>query len=135
MASGHRQVDHTADLALELWADDVPGLLVEAARAVLAILTDGATLASEAERPIELEAFDDEDRIVRWLNEVIWLALGAGFLVTDAALECTADGLRGQLKGSLDAAAIVTEVKSATYHDLVLVRDASGVRARVVLDV
>jgi len=135
MPSGHRSIDHTADLALEIWADDLPALLVEGARAVLEILTDHATLTAVAERTIELDAIDDEDCLVRWLNEVMWLALGEGFLLVDADLERTEVGLRGRLRGSLDARALVTEVKSATYHDLALVHGPTGVRAQVVLDV
>jgi SHS2 domain-containing protein len=135
MPSGHRPLEHTADLALEIWADDLPSLLVEAARALIEILTDGATLVPMAERPIEVDAIDDEDRLVRWLNEVIFLALTEGFLVVDADLEPTPAGLRGHVRGSIDARTIVTEVKSATYHDLALTRTEQGLRARVVLDV
>ena len=135
MPSGHRPIDHTADLAIELWADDLPALLAEGARALVEILTDGATLVATAERPIELDAIDDEDRLVRFLNEVVWLALGEGFLVVDATLEPTPTGLRGHVRGSLDAGKIVTEVKSATYHDLTLTRTPEGLRAQVVIDV
>lgn len=135
MTSGHRSIDHTADLALEIWADDLPALLVEAARALIEILTDGAKLEAIDERTIELDAIDDEDRLVRWLNEVLWLALGQQFLVVDADLEITPAGLRGRVRGSLDARAIVTEVKSATYHDLALTRTPTGLRAQVVIDV
>ncbi|HWB73301.1 MAG TPA: archease [Nannocystaceae bacterium] len=135
MTSGHRSIDHTADLALEIWAPDLPALLVEAARALVEILTDGAKLEAVDERTIELDAIDDEDRLVRFLNEVIWLALGQQFLLVDAELELTPTGLRGRIRGSLDARAIVTEVKSATYHDLRLTRTNEGLRAQVVIDV
>jgi SHS2 domain-containing protein len=135
MPPGHRAIDHTADLAFELWADDLPSLLAEAARAIVEILTDHATVPSTDRRSIELDAFDDEDRLVRWLNEVIWLALGEGFVVADAALESTETGLVGLAFGTLDPALVVTEVKSATYHDLTLVRERDQLRARVVLDV
>jgi SHS2 domain-containing protein len=135
MTAGHRSIDHTADLALEIWADDLPALLVEAARALIEILTDGATLEPADFRTIDLDAIDDEDRLVRFLNEVIWLALGQQFLLVDAELEITPTGLRGRIHGSLDARAVVTEVKSATYHDLKLVRTNDGLRAQIVIDV
>lgn len=135
MTTGHRSIDHTADLALEIWAPDLPALLVEAARALIEILTDGAKLEAVEDRTIELDAIDDEDRLVRFLNEVVWLALGQQFLLVDADLELTPTGLRGRVHGSLDARSIVTEVKSATYHDLTLTRTPEGVRAQVVIDV
>ena len=59
-----------------------------------------------------------------------------GFLVNDATLEITPDGLRGQVRGRSNARdAIVTEVKSATYHDLVVRNDGGRWFARVVMDV
>lgn len=134
--SGHRQIEHTADLAFEIWAADFGELLSEAARAVVAVITDGHPPMGADRRDVEISAIDDEDRLVRWLNEVLYLALVDGFLVVDAALERTQAGLRGRVLGKADARdAIVTEVKSATYHDLVVRRDGDGWVARVVMDV
>ena len=134
--AGHRQIEHTADLAFELWADDFGGLLAEAARAVVAVLTDGRAPAGTDVREVELAAFDDGDRLVRWLNEVLYLAIVQGFLVNDATLAITPDGLRGQARGCSGARdAVVTEVKSATYHDLVVRNDGGRWTARVVMDV
>jgi SHS2 domain-containing protein len=135
LMSGHRAIDHTADVAVELWADDFAGLLAEGARAIVELLTDGADVAGSDERTIELEGQDDEIRLVRWLNEVIWLATGEGFLVVDATLERTADGLRGRARGRCDATLVTTELKSVTYHDLAIVHDAGQLRARVVVDI
>ena len=134
--AGHRQIEHTADVAFELWGASFAELLAEAARAVVAVLTDGRTLAGDARRDVELAAFDDADRLVRWLNEVLYFAIVEGFLVVDATLEPTPDGLRGQVRGRSDARdAVVTEIKSATYHDLVVRNEGERWFARVVMDV
>ena len=134
--SGHRQIEHTADLAFEIWGADFGELLSEAARAVIAVMTDAQSVRGVDRRDVEIEALDDEDRLVRWLNEVLYLALVEGFVVHDAALESTPAGLRGYAVGKADArASIVTEVKSATYHDLVVRRDGDRWMARVVMDV
>jgi SHS2 domain-containing protein len=134
--TGHRSLDHTADLAVELWAPDEPALLVEGARALVELLTDGARVHATAERAVELSALDPEDRLVRWLGEVLYLATVEGFLVGDATLELPASGLHGTVRGQPDAAELVrTEIKAVTYHDLRLERGPAGVRARVVFDV
>lgn len=136
MGAGHRAVEHTADLAFELWADDLPGLLVEAARAVVGVLTDGDIPTADAERTFSLDALDDEDRLVRWLNEVLYWALSEDFIVSDADIERTVDGIRGVARGRSDARdRIATEIKSATYHDLVVRHEPGCVRAQVVMDV
>jgi SHS2 domain-containing protein len=135
-STGHRPLDHTADLAIELWAPDEPALLVEGARALVELLTDGATVDGTTARVVALEALDAEDRLVRWLAEVLYLATTEGFLVCDAALELSGSRLRGTVRGQADAAErLVTEIKAVTYHDLRLERGPAGFRARVVFDV
>lgn len=139
--SGHRAIEHTADLAVELWAPDEPALLVEGARALVELLTEGAEVGADAEhmaeRTLELTAMDPEDRLVRWLSEVLYWATVEGFLVVDAALELLGGtGLRGRVQGQTNAEELLrTEIKAVTYHDLRLERGPAGVRARVVFDV
>ena len=134
---GHRFTDHTADIAIEAWAQSESDLLVEAARALIAVLTEGAQILATDHVKVRVEAMDPEDRLVCWLNEVLWLAIGSGFLLSDAELALEGNGLTATLLGEPNAAArILTEVKSATYHDLRLAREQSGrYVARVVIDV
>lgn len=145
---GHRPIEHTADVAVELWAPDEAALLVEGARALVELLTEGAGAPrageATAERTLALTAIDPEDRLVRWLAEVLYLATVEGFLAHDASLVLSGAlpgarpgaSLRGTLRGRPDAAALLrTEIKAVTYHDLRLERGPAGVRARVVFDV
>ena len=140
MASGHRQVDHTADLALELWAPDECELLLEGARAVIAVLTEDAAVTHTSAREVKISAVDREDRLVQWLNEVLYLAVTEGFLFGDAEITLQDGGLRATLRGEADAGArIATELKSVTYHELRLEpgsESPSGEwRAHLVIDV
>lgn len=138
-ASGHRWLEHTADLCLSVWADDEAALLHEAARALVDALTEGAALgdAEDATRDIEIDALDAEDRLVRWLNEVLYLATTEGVFVRDAELRLRgAGGLSGRVVGpGAGVAAVRAEIKSATYHDLHVRRADGRVVAQVVLDV
>lgn len=138
---GYRQVDHSADLAVELWAPSEEELLGEGARAVVDLLTGGAlTGAAEgtdpAERHIELHTLDPEDRLVQWLNEVIFAATTQGFLIRSAEIALRDGGLVATVRGEEDAGdKLTTELKSATYHDLHVQSGPDGWRARVVIDV
>jgi len=134
---GHRFVDHTADIAIEAWASSEEDLLVEAARALVAVLTEQAEVTGADRIELRLDALDPEDRLVRWLNEVLWLAIGKGFLIRDADIELLPNGLRASLVGRADAAdQLVTEVKCTTYHGLRLAQEEPGrYVARVVVDV
>ncbi len=133
---GHRQIEHTADLAFELWGTSLGDLLREGARATVEVLVDGVLPDGDDRREVQLAAIDDEDRLVRWLNEVLYLAIVEGFLATDADLRITDTGLAGEARGHADARdRVVTEVKSATYHDLVVREEGDRWVARVVMDV
>lgn len=133
---GHRQVEHTADLALELWAPTEPALWEEAALALIEILTGGAAVAPSAEREVRLNTIDREDRLVQWMNEVLYWATVEGFLVTGAALRTDGEALVGRAAGHAGGQHLLeAELKSATYHDLEVIRADGLWRARVVVDV
>ncbi|MBI4818454.1 MAG: archease [Deltaproteobacteria bacterium] len=140
MTSGHRQIDHTADVAFELWAPDEAELLVEGARAVVEVLTGESTGGvaghSVESRRVVLSALDPEDRLVQWLNEIIVLAVLEGFVFESADVTLEGEGgLEAKIVGVTDPSRVITELKSATYHDLVLERSGGRAFARVVLDV
>jgi SHS2 domain-containing protein len=124
---GHEQTDHTADLGLRFWAPTEAELLVEAARALTDVLTGGKALAARASRHVRVEALDPEDRLVQWLNEVLVLATVQGMLFVDAELSLGQGGeLEAELELVHDPSAIVTELKSVTYHALELHRRTEG---------
>ena len=141
--AGHRYVDHTGDVAVELWAPDEAELLREAARAAAALLTRGGARPAVAlvDHRVELDTLDREDRLVQWLNEVIYLAVCESLLVVEATFELRdapgEGGLVADLRARpLDRGELETELKSATYHDLrVTSHGEGGLRARVVIDV
>ena len=137
MPRGHRQVDHTADLALELWGESEVDLLVAGAEAVIAIMTEEGEVAARAERRVVIHAVDPQDRLVQWLNEIVFAAVSDGFLFgsADIALD-GATGLAATVRGEPAAGErVVAELKSATYHDLELAERGGAWRARVVIDV
>jgi SHS2 domain-containing protein len=133
---GHCQLEHPADLLLHFWAPTEAELLVEGARALIEVLTEAATLTADGERRIQIDAMDDGDRLVCWLNEVLVLATLDGFLLTDADVTLQDRGLTAVVRGQANAIALLrTELKSVTYHDLLLRRDADRVVGQVVVDV
>lgn len=138
MRRGHRQLEHTADLALELWGESEEDVLLAGAEGVVDIMTEGGQVEARAERRLAIDAVDPQDRLVQWLNEIVFAAVHDGFLVgsADIALAGTT-GLSAILRGEPGAGGrVVAELKSATYHDLELARQPDGSwRARVVIDV
>jgi SHS2 domain-containing protein len=134
----YRQIEHTADLALEIEAPTQADLLAEGARAIVAILTEDAEVRPRDPRTVEIDALDDEDRLVQFLNEVLVLAIVEGYLTAEADIELSAHHLVAHLRGEAGAQDRVrTELKAVTYHDLHLAPnpDGTGWQARIVIDV
>ncbi len=134
---GHRFLDHTADVALELWAPSKPQLLEHAARVVIDLVTEGAPFETDEDRIVHIVGLDDEDLLVRWVNEILWLATGEGFVASRAQVDVRGHELHANLRGRRDAAhLVVSEIKSATYHGLKLSQEPDGRWVgRLVLDV
>lgn len=134
--TGHRALDHTGDMRVEVWAPTEEALLAEAARAIVEALTDGAPGGAGVTRRVTLACRDPEDRLIRWMNEIIYLAVTVGFLVDEATVTLTDGGLEADVSGQEEAFARVrTELKAATWHDLFLGREGERLVARVVIDV
>ena len=127
MRQGYRQVDHTADIALALWAPTEEDLLAEGARGVIDLLTEGASFLPQKIRRVSLQTLDAEDRLVQVLNEVLVLAVVDGFLTASLSLTLLPNGVEMTLHGEDDAAdRIHTELKAVTYHGLQLSHDAQA---------
>lgn len=140
-SQGYRQLDHTADLAIEFWAPTEEGLLVVGGLALVELMTDGYEADPDAEtaseRNVKIDAVDGADRMVRFLNEVLVAAVTDQFLLASADVKLSGDGgLYAALRGEVVAPeTFVTELKSVTYHDLELTHHDYGWYARVVIDV
>lgn len=133
-AAGYREVEHTADWELEVWAADLPGLIEQAARGMCALAGMRLQPQPRISRSLSLQASDEESLLVSFLSELLYyLELeGIGF----DQYRITLDGLnlQAELQGA-PVAAIDKEIKAVTYHGL-RVRQAEGrLRANIVFDV
>ncbi len=141
-ARGYQQVDHTADLAISIWAPDLESLFEEGAVALVDIMTEGAQPegADLQSRALNIEALDAEDLLIQWLNEVIYLAVTENFTIARAEMNFGVQGasapdkLEAKVQGS-DRLQLKGELKSATYHGLQLKQEEGVWRAFVVIDV
>lgn len=136
MSRGHRQLDHTADVALELWAPTLPELFAEGAVAVIDVLTEGASVVGSEERAVDLEVTDLEDGLVVWLNEILYWAVNDDFLFGRGEVSVEEERVVATVLGERGAAdKLATELKSVTYHHLLIEQRADGWFGRVVIDV
>ncbi len=131
-------IDHTADVAIVAYGEDMNGAFANAGKALFSLITDLEDIEEVVYRDTELTAPDQESLLVEWLNELIYLfdtenLIFRRFGVTQLSqthLEARSygqkvDSFRHKLK---------TGVKAATYHMLKIDR-SNGSKVQVLFDI
>ena len=122
--SGYEMVDHTADVALRVWAPRVEDLMLEASWAMLDLMfrpSPRLNGAREAERvQLALEGADRVSLLLALLNEILYLVEGEERIPVHLEVLHLSDEKLTVEAGTvpLDAGPpLVREIKAATYHD------------------
>ncbi len=133
-AQGHRELEHTADWALEVWAPDLAALLAEAARGMYGLM--GVVLAGgrRQQRQLELAAADRESLLVEFLAELLYLAESEGLAFDALELEAADGRLAARLEGA-PIESHTKDIKAVTYHRLKVCDTEGGLLTRIVFDV
>ncbi len=131
-----RELDHTADRALCVWASDLPALFAEAARGMFHLMAEPAGDASPAGwQDIELEAIDRESLLVEWLNELLFLAEEGSHLFVAFRID-RLTGTHVQARaGWVPGVPTKAHVKAATYHNLQILETGSRLSVELTFDV
>ncbi len=139
---GYRFLEHTADLAIEVTAEDLGGLFAEALRGLTDCVTDVARVEPRVERRLEASAPELDLLLVDWLGEAVAAYETRGELYSAAEVEVaeTADGHRvsGRVRGEPwdgERHPLKVLIKGVTYHGLEVARRPGGWRARLVFDI
>jgi SHS2 domain-containing protein len=131
---GFQEIDHAADWALKVWAPDLAGLLVEAARGMTALMEmefEGTQLYF---RHMELRAEDGESLLVAFLSELLFIGESEGVGFSQAHLSVQ----DFHLDAELTFRRIQTqrkEIKAVTYHNLDIRANEHGLETVIVFDV
>lgn len=132
---GFREIPHTADWALEVWAPDFGQLLGEATRGMYTLA--GVELGepeSDERDTLRVDGDDRVDRLVAWLSELVFLWSARDIGVVELSFFCSERTV--EATGRL--VPIVKqdkEVKAVTYHGLDVRETDRGVEATVTFDV
>jgi SHS2 domain-containing protein len=139
-SAGFREQAHTADWELEAWAEDLPGLLEQAARGMLQLA--GARLQDSPRQTLSLHltAADPESLLVIFLGELLFRMEQdhLGFRDYELDVRNVADPAGLELNASLQAQLLLSmdkEIKAVTYHRLQVQPTPQGLRTRIVFDV
>lgn len=161
---GVREIEHTADLGMEVEAASLEELFERAAAGTMALVRSsdeadapderlgsrtrpsaapGALPAAPGPVPrmirIQLDGGTEEDLaslLVRWLRELLYLQEVEGFVYGQATFErLDESGLRATVRPAPDTSPQIRELKGVTYHGLEVKRVGDRWRARVIFDI
>ena len=132
--AGFREIAHTADWALQVWAPDLAELFALAAQGMAALMEQRLVEGERQVREMTLEGADEESLLVAFLTELLYLreSEGLGFDQFDVDLA------EGQLKARAWGAPLAgqaKEIKAVTYHNLAIRRSQAGCAVTIVFDV
>ncbi len=136
MSQGWEEIDHTADWALHVWAEDLRGLFEAAAQGMVSLIAGRADPGGvPVEQTFSLDAPDVETLLVDWLTELLYLVEEENAVFTRIIvqrveglhLEAAASGRRG---GEFSK-----HIKAVTYHNLAIIPAVNGLETVIVFDV
>ncbi len=73
MSSRYEFVEHTADIAIQAFGDNLSAAFEAAGTGLTDLLTGGATSQSEETMTFEVTADDQEGLLIRFLSEIVFL--------------------------------------------------------------
>ena len=129
------EVEHTADIAIRVWGEDLGALFAAAAYGMACQLADPDQVEVTTSEAIDLQAFDTETLLVAWLGELLYLGERKHAVFTQYdMLEVGPDRLRATVGGG----PIVHQsqhIKAVTFSDLRIVCTEDGYETTIVFDV
>ena len=132
----YREVEHTADWAIEVWGEDLAGLFEHAAEALFEM--QGADLAVKPTVAMvaSCQGMDLETLLVAWLNELLYLSEMNDALFTrfEVAITGSLEPALTASVGGVPGRGHLAHVKAITYYHLTVEQGAGGWRATVTFD-
>ncbi|MFP4184902.1 MAG: archease [Thermoplasmata archaeon] len=117
-------MDHTADVGIHAYGEDLEEVFEETARGMFSIITDLSHVESKDHREIELESDNLESLLVNFLSELIYLHEVYNELYAEFDVEIEEKDkiiLRAKVDGEkidLERHVMDTAVKAVSYHEL-----------------
>ncbi|NWF53807.1 MAG: archease [Syntrophaceae bacterium] len=131
--------DHTADIGVRVFGRTVEEVFVNAAYALFDQLTDLTQVGDGAVQEISVEGSDQEDLLIRWLGELLFLCQSRGYLFKNfSILSLDSNSLKALARGEIfdpSRHRFKTEIKGVTYHQVEVRQKDRGWEGRVVFDV
>jgi SHS2 domain-containing protein len=130
--------DHTADIGLIVYGENLRALFENAGEAFFRLITDVRRVRYRVEKRIDLGGESLDRLMVDWLSELLYFHDVENLLFRGFKVEAVGkDGLKAVVKGEPyqeGVHVIKTVVKAVTYHRIEVRQEKGRWKAQVVLD-
>ena len=131
-------LDHTADIGLVIYGENLKALFGNAGEAFFHLITDLRKVRRRIERRINIGGESLDRLMVDWLSQLLYLHDVENLLFKGFKVESVGkNGLKAIVKGEPfreGIHVIKTEVKAVTYHQIEVRQENGRWRAQIILD-
>jgi len=130
-----REIEHTADWALEVWGKTQAELFRNAALGVASLLGGRPLGTQTTSRHFRLNAPDRETLLVDWLSELLFWLEEQELVLDDVQIERVEEtSFLGEATG-MKGADLGRHIKGVTYNELAIRSTDQGLKTTIVFDV
>jgi SHS2 domain-containing protein len=139
MNTKYKLIDHTADIGIIVYGNDLPEVFANSAYAMFDILADISKVDGKDSFEIQVSAKNQEELLITWLDELL-------FRYETERIICNQFIISNLDEKSLSATVfyekidrkkheIKTEIKNVTYHQLEIKKVRNRWSAQIIFDV
>lgn len=131
---GFEEISHTADWSVRVWAQDLPSLFAESARAMNALAGTVTASGPRVKCTFESDGPDLESLLVAFLSELVYYQEQENLAFDTFDIELVDKHISVNMEGT-QIASVDKAIKAVTYHNLKVEKTSRGVEAVIVFDV
>ena len=142
-----KELDHTADLRVEIYGSDQEDLFLNAIQTLYTLLgmeTGSVTTRSRPRETVKIHGVDPEDVMVRLLGELLYSAVADKKQLAPETVFFETERQEGDIAVRVEGKWLpcreadrnrAIEIKAVTYHESQIWQTPAGYVARVVMDI
>lgn len=131
---GFEEISHTADWSVRVWAEDLPALFAESARAMNSLAGAETGAGPRVKRMFESEGRDAESLLVAFLSELVYYQEQENLAFDTFDIQMSAEKISMRMEGG-EITSVDKAIKAVTYHGLKIEETERGLEATIVFDV
>ena len=132
--TGYREIEHTADWELHVWAPDLIALMKTAARGMYALSHTELAVAPRKSREFEIPFMDRASLLVDFLSELLFFGENEQIAFDAYQLDFGGSTLKVRASGA-PIKEQAKEIKAVTYHRMQIRETERGLEVNIVFDV